>query len=192
MPRLLYTIICIVLLSACDKNICPDNECLNGGLCVDGACDCPIGWTGDLCEESTDPCANLNCLNDGVCTTGLCTCLNGFTGIFCQTEIAELFVGKWLAETDCYYAGMDTFTAEIIRNGDEIFILNFNGYGQAIGLTADINLFDATFSSTLYNGVSLNGLAAVADDGLSMTWSYNQIIPAMNVDDCYAVWNKIE
>ena len=39
-----------------DIDDCHPNECLNGGVCVDGVnsfkCDCKHGFTGDICNTS--------------------------------------------------------------------------------------------------------------------------------------------
>lgn len=82
--------------SACDdKHWGPDCRqdcrCENGALCdpVSGACQCPPGFIGLLCEDPCPPgtfgkrCQQkCRCENGGSCNkaTGECTCRNGFTG----------------------------------------------------------------------------------------------------------------
>ncbi len=48
--------------SDCNLDACQPNPCSNGGTCTDGVqeltCECPDGWTGKLCEESTSICGN--------------------------------------------------------------------------------------------------------------------------------------
>lgn len=34
---------------------CGDNYCYNGGVCVNGECDCPSGWTGLRCSKQVTP-----------------------------------------------------------------------------------------------------------------------------------------
>ena len=43
----------------CDVNVndCSTNPCQNGGTCTDGVngfvCQCPSGWTGDTCSDTS-------------------------------------------------------------------------------------------------------------------------------------------
>ncbi len=43
------------LIAGCDKDACSGDACENGGICVDGTCDCPTGFTGQFCEDSILP-----------------------------------------------------------------------------------------------------------------------------------------
>ena len=71
-------------MSSC--NDCKDVVCDNGGICEDGNCDCPNGFSGLSCEVE-DLCVtqNVSCLNDGVCVDGECDCEVYFRGESCQT-----------------------------------------------------------------------------------------------------------
>ena len=41
-----------LFLSACSEdNPCNDIQCQNDGICIDGKCDCPDGFEGELCQE---------------------------------------------------------------------------------------------------------------------------------------------
>ena len=89
-------------------NICDENPCLNNATCVDGCqtddgcpsgaykCQCPLGFTGDTCQED-DPaitfCQPSSCDNSGTCIEGYgpqisCTCTKEFTGTKC-TELVD-------------------------------------------------------------------------------------------------------
>ncbi len=71
-------------LSSC--NDCKDVVCNNGGICEDGACECPNGFSGASCDVE-DLCITQNviCLNDGVCVDGECDCEPFYRGENCQT-----------------------------------------------------------------------------------------------------------
>jgi hypothetical protein len=40
-----------LLIGACGQEPCAEVECLNGGTCLEGTCDCPEGFTGPSCES---------------------------------------------------------------------------------------------------------------------------------------------
>lgn len=51
---------CIVLMlfSACskdDSDPCDDKICFNGGVCIDGGCECPVGYSGSDCGTQVVP-----------------------------------------------------------------------------------------------------------------------------------------
>lgn len=70
---------CLTLLLA--VGCCP--ECQNGGICNNGTCDCPPGYSGSLCQNY-NPCYNVTCQNGGVCNNGKCNCPPGYSGSQCQ------------------------------------------------------------------------------------------------------------
>lgn len=80
---LFLTTILLIGLSGCDN--CRDVQCLNGGECVDGRCDCAYGYTGDDCSVD-DLCAQnrVRCVNGGLCVNGICECPEGFSGSACE------------------------------------------------------------------------------------------------------------
>lgn len=48
---LLLMILSIILISSCKDEPCDEIICQNDGICMDGLCDCPVGYEGEFCEE---------------------------------------------------------------------------------------------------------------------------------------------
>ena len=89
---LLFSILFLTFTGCKDK--CKDTNCLNSGICVDGTCHCPEGFSGDNCKIE-DPCRTTNCLNNGVCNDGNCDCPTGYEGANCENTIATRFLGTY-------------------------------------------------------------------------------------------------
>ena len=70
---------------------------MNDGQCIDGidefTCKCKQGWTGNLCDENIDDCANNSCVYHSECIDGIanytCICKPGYTGRFCEIDIND-------------------------------------------------------------------------------------------------------
>jgi hypothetical protein len=56
-----------------------DIECDDHGQCINGICECMVGWRGSKCEVPGCPGNGTDCTNHGVCNSALhmCTCLPG-------------------------------------------------------------------------------------------------------------------
>jgi len=67
-------------------------ECLNGGTCVDGKCQCIDGWKGLACGK-VDACVPP-CENGGTCVRGLCQCAAGWHGHTCS-KVSKKVDGNW-------------------------------------------------------------------------------------------------
>ena len=80
---LAFFILCITLQGCVDE--CKDVLCQNGGICINGLCDCPPGYSGQFCEVAPDLCAEVVCQNGGTCADGVCACPTGYGGTFCET-----------------------------------------------------------------------------------------------------------
>lgn len=76
----------LILINSCKKDPCDGKTCLNGGVCVDGGCQCPPGTSGSNCEIK-DPCYNIKCLNGGSCANGACNCATGYSGSDCSKQV---------------------------------------------------------------------------------------------------------
>ncbi|MGH1336566.1 MAG: calcium-binding EGF-like domain-containing protein [Aureispira sp.] len=85
---ILIPFFCIALLfSSCtEQDACADITCLNGGTCDSGECDCPAGYSGELCA-TYDSCQNVICMNNGTCNNGICDCPTGYSGADCSTVL---------------------------------------------------------------------------------------------------------
>lgn len=97
--RFLFTLsvsIFLISLQSCSDK-CESVACLNDGLCVDGTCECPPGYTGTYCQfcppgysgtdcATYDSCYNVTCQNGGTCISGTCDCPPGYTGTFCENQ----------------------------------------------------------------------------------------------------------
>ena len=49
MKNIIRSLIVVVLFITSCSDPCEDIICLNGGMCIDGTCDCPEGWTDIDC-----------------------------------------------------------------------------------------------------------------------------------------------
>lgn len=60
-----------------------DIDCGPHGHCVDSACECVPGWSGELCNlKQCDP----RCNEHGQCKNGTCLCVTGWNGKHCTME----------------------------------------------------------------------------------------------------------
>ncbi|XP_027357118.1 leishmanolysin-like isoform X1 [Abrus precatorius] len=63
------------------------NWCNFNGDCVDGRCQCFLGFHGDDCSRRSCP---SNCSGNGMClSNGICECKTGYTGIDCSTAVCD-------------------------------------------------------------------------------------------------------
>ncbi len=88
MSKLFPILMMAVLFASSCSNPCEDVICLNGGVCDDGTCICPEGFTGDNCQlAAATACDTVVCFNGGVCIDGACLCPSGYTGTNCEIEV---------------------------------------------------------------------------------------------------------
>ena len=79
-------VVALVTIAACKQNNCEGVVCNNGGVCVDGNCQCTSAFTGTNCDVHTNPCDTVACYNGGLCNAGVCNCPAHTSGPFCQTQ----------------------------------------------------------------------------------------------------------
>lgn len=48
---LLILVYSLILSTGCKKDPCEEVSCENGGICMDGECECPEGFQGNFCES---------------------------------------------------------------------------------------------------------------------------------------------
>lgn len=90
---LLALSVCTLLsISACKEDACESVNCQNNGTCVDGTCECPIGFVGPNCQ-----CPSNSTYNSAANT---CDCIAGYEGSDCNTEERLKFLGVYLSSSE--------------------------------------------------------------------------------------------
>ena len=93
----------LALLAACYPDYpCEGIRCYNGGICLDGSCECPYGWGGDSCTIVLDSCVLRNCGPHATdCRNNTCLCASGYEGDTCQFLSRTKFLGQFAASETC-------------------------------------------------------------------------------------------
>ncbi|XP_028409640.1 uncharacterized protein LOC114532356 isoform X1 [Dendronephthya gigantea] len=101
-------------------DICVSSPCDNSGVChanSDGSfnCTCPLGFSGDVCDQEIDDCKNDSCLNGGQCIDGFntfyCVCNSFYTGEKCEKNIDDCALSSCSAGAVCI-DGLGNFTCQ--------------------------------------------------------------------------------
>ncbi|XP_077351669.1 protein eyes shut homolog isoform X2 [Festucalex cinctus] len=93
----------------CGVNLCVHVHCRNGGTCVDSGssvyCQCPFGWKGALCSETTSVC-DVAHTPPPLCARGS-TCIPLPNGYTCQCPLgtAGLYCEKAVSISDPFFSG---------------------------------------------------------------------------------------
>mgnify|MGYP005832735771 FL=1 len=87
---------------------CTGVDCGEHGACVDGACVCTDGYTGDFCDIA-GPCVGIDCREHGTCVDGACVCDAGFEGDACEVDINECDPNPCLHESSCVEGAPGTY-----------------------------------------------------------------------------------
>ena len=182
---ILLIMIALVCYTSCSEkdNKCKNADCQNGGVCSNGFCTCPAGYTGTHCELQ-DKCYGVTCLHAGTCSNGICNCTVGYEGKYCDTASRDKFLGNWLVTekgsmsfATQYYVRIaegDSLTAVI-----NVVIENFYNY-----FTKPLNAYvkrDSIFIPTQnYQGKVVFGYGYCLADTFG---SYNKIVMKYEVVD---------
>lgn len=169
---LLFCLFLLVGFSSCEKeDPCQNVTCINGGTCVNGACNCPSGYSGSDCSIPPDPCAGITCLNGGNCINGTCNCPTGFGGSDCSVVL--------------------TPTSMIVN---KIEVSNYptlkpSGSGWDLTSGADLYLVFAKGTSTSYSGNPHRASSTVQDvTGQSLEWTLS---PTYTVNSVSENWSMM-
>ena len=162
------------LINSC-KDACKDVSCLNGGICIDGICDCLEGYSGTNCEIE-DPCLNVTCLNGGTCDSGVCDCPDGYEGTDCGTVTRDKFLGSWDGSESCTISGNTDYTIVITTSSkavDKITIDNFGAYGLGTSkVVATVDGVDITIASQVVQGATFAGTGSIDAAGTTISLTY--------------------
>lgn len=103
-----FTLLCVILIiDGCVKDNCKTVVCLHNGVCMDGTCSCPDGYSGANCETCSRVCQNGYLEND--CT---CHCPLAYSGANCETQLSKLVLYDSIGTQKevFYYIKGDTLT----------------------------------------------------------------------------------
>jgi hypothetical protein len=183
--------------SGCVDDRCATRSCENGGVCIDGFCDCPPGFTGTNCELSLDPCdrqacdpnRSSSCVSNG--EEARCICKDGFEGERCAQAWTTKFLRRYEVDEICN--GTDqNFFSQIVEGPrfKQLTIQNFHNQTSAIE-SARIVAEMVTSNVAKYNDQfmtfgKVDGSVNYLDDG-QLALSYT-IITDTDTLDCVATY----
>lgn len=179
---LMFFAIAFIGISGC-SDPCDDVTCLNNGVCNDGSCTCPEGFTGEFCQTIDDPCANISCGANGTCIDGDCVCDQGYEGLNCEQETRDKFLGTYIVNETCQ-GSSDSYTMTIAISGSSAQQVNVtNLYNAGHTLLATVSGNDIAISSQTVSGITYTGVGTINSSGNVLTMNF-QITDGTNSDSC--------
>ena len=135
-------LISILSISCKNKDQCDELEC-NTGICIEGICNCPTGFSGPNCEIE-DKCItqNILCFNGAECINGICECLFGYTGENCEVKlnIQQMLNNEYSPfEILANEFPKDSLYGKIYLNGIIFYIDEINNFGLVSALNNQSN-----------------------------------------------------
>lgn len=107
-PAHFLTLLCVMLIiGGCVRDNCKTVVCQHNGVCLDGTCNCPDGYSGVNCETCARVCQNGYLEKD--CT---CRCPLGYSGANCEIKLSKLVLYDSIGTQKevYYYIKGDTLT----------------------------------------------------------------------------------
>ncbi len=133
----------VVLTESCNKeddlDSCASVTCKNDGVCNDGTCNCPDGFSGTTCEIQ-DLCFGVTCKNEGTCAAGICDCPDGYIGSTCEnfdsTQVQALLDGGQSPKA-LFDGGisLDKLYGKLYQGGYLFYLNTNNGTGMVAATT---------------------------------------------------------
>ncbi|MFK7972881.1 MAG: calcium-binding EGF-like domain-containing protein [Bacteroidia bacterium] len=198
MIRNIAFVLLVMLLGQACQDECADVQCENAGICIDGRCDCPDGFTGLRCEVVIDPCTRLDCQNSDTCLVdnqgiARCICSPGFEGAKCDSLWTQKYLGVYDVVEDCDLN--EQFVVEVLPGPrfDEITLVNFhNKAGQ--GGTAKVvvrvpRAQEVVVPEQFMHFGRVTGSGGFGPGASQFTLIY-RIIQNSDTLDCAAVFNR--
>lgn len=103
------------------QDACQSASCINGGICINGTCDCLPGYNGPDCELY-DSCYNVTCLNNGDCIGGICDCPVGYGGVNCELELTAVYMSISKVTLNRYPSNPAPGEGWDLTSGADVFI----------------------------------------------------------------------
>lgn len=151
----------LLMIQSCNDN-CDDIECLNGGSCIDGSCDCPDGYSGTNCK-TVDLCFGVTCQNGGDCVDGTCKCPDGFYGTSCENmTVQHRLLTKTPFQLFNDNVPLDSLYGKLYEGGLIFYLNTTNGTGMVSAIQDQSN--DVAWGCYGTDIANLNNVIFCSDD----------------------------
>ena len=156
----------LLLLSFAACNPCRNTHCENGGVCIEGTCNCQNPYTGKNCE--IDACTNVICNNGGNCVSGICDCTTGYEGSECDSLTTSKFVGTFSVASGCGSSHYISVSASGPPSGSNVTFYpldNLQVVAVVAGYSINIQYQQVPSGQTVYG----NGLLSNSRDTINLS-----------------------